>query len=428
MEFSTYLKEGLVEAAQRLVRNYSGDCQAESLALMEREIQAMVHEVAKCVTGEWLEKQAGQYPADTDKCECGERARYVRHREAVSITLHGRVRYRRAYYVCGCGRGHCPLDDRLRIEPGQLSVEVKTVAALLGVQAAFATSSATLARLLPLELSPNTIRAVCQEVGDSVLGEEAELLNACQDLHRQTATQRQQMPSECLYVSLDGFQAPFEDGWHELKAGVFWTVDDTGQANHQHYFVDTVAVDAFAALVWAKAWQHGADLAKRLVFIADGSAWIWRIAQRLFPNAVHIIDWFHAASYLATIAADAFGEGSPAAKAWFQAHKTLLYDGQLGTLARACRAIRSQAPTASDAARRYFANNRTRLRYPTYRALGLQIGSGVMESACKQIGAQRLKLPGARWSNDGARKLAKARAVFLTRTHPFAPFSLTYVA
>ncbi len=67
----------------------------------------------------------------------------------------------------------------------------------------------------------------------------------------------------------------------------------------------------------------------------------------------------------------------------------------------ACRTIRPKAPTASDAARRYFANNRTRLRYPKYRALGLQIGSGVMESTCKQIGLQRLKLAGARWSEDG---------------------------
>jgi hypothetical protein len=95
---------------------------------------------------------------------------------------------------------------------------------------------------------------------------------------------------------------------------------------------------------------------------------------------------------------------------------------------RACHALRSKAPVACDAARRYFANNRTRLRYPKYRALGFQIGSGVMESACKQIGLLRLKLPGARWSKDGARKLAKARAAFLCDKVNFAPFALPHVA
>ena len=152
------------------------------------------------------------------------------------------------------------------------------------------------------------------------------------------------------------------------------------------------------------------------------------MAKRLFPNAIHIVDAFHAASYLGKIAADAFGEGSAAAIVWFKYHNALLLNGHLAQLMHACRTIAPKAQTASDAARRYFANNRTRLRYPKYRALGLQIGSGVMESTCKQIGLQRLKLAGARWSQDGARKLAKARAFFLCDKGNFAPFALPLLA
>jgi len=51
-----------------------------------------------------------------------------------------------------------------------------------------------------------------------------------------------------------------------------------------------------------------------------------------------------------------------------------------------------------------------------------------MESACKQIGLQRLKLAGARWSKAGARKLAKARAAFLCDKGNFLPFTLPQVA
>ena len=47
-------------------------------------------------------------------------------------------------------------------------------------------------------------------------------------------------------------------------------------------------------------------------------------------------------------------------------------------------------------------------------ALGLQIGSGSMESGCKQIALERLKIAGTQWSVEGARKLAKARAAFLS--------------
>lgn len=428
MEFSTYLTMGLIAAAETLFRTYKGDMGVGSLAEMEQVLQGVVHQLGCCVVKEWLEGQEPKYPAEKVECGCGEQATYVRQRAAVSLTLHGKVTYRRAYYVCECGQGYCPLDKRLGIEPGQMSAELKTIAALFGVQEAYATSSLTLARLLPVELSPNSIRAACQSVGVQVLAEEASLLKASQDLQRQTAMQRGQVPRERLYLSVDGFQAPFEDGWHEMKAGVLWQADPNKKARDLHYFVDTVTIDDFAKLVWAKAWQYGADLAKQLVILGDGSVWIWNMAKRLFPNAIHIVDAFHAASYLGKIATDAFGDGTPDAITWFENHKALLLDGHLAELMHACRIIRPQAPTASDAARRYFANNRTRLRYPKYRALGLQIGSGVMESTCKQIGLQRLKLSGARWSEDGARKLAKARAAFLCDKINFAPFALPQVA
>lgn len=429
MEFIAVLKEALVNQLAIVFEDNRVDCGAESLSEMEQRLQKMLQEVGQIALSGWLAKQEDKYPAAVKDCECGGQALYVRQRPAVSITLQGKVRYRRAYYLCDCGRGHYPVDKRLGIAPGQMSDGVKTVAALLGVQEAYATSSTTLARLLPLELSPNSIRAACHAVGDAVLREEAALLEASQDLQKQTATQRQHLPAERLYLSLDGFQAPFVgEHWHELKAGVFWSVNAKGQVCDQHCFVDTVPAPDFANLVWANAWQRGADLAKQLVIIADGSAWIWNIAKRLFPNAILINDWFHATSYLAKIAADAFGEGTPAAATWFTQHKALLYDGHMAQLMHACRTIRFKAPTASDAARRYFANNRTRLRYPKYRALGLPIGSGVMESTCKQIGLHRLKRSDARWREAGIRKLAKARAAFLSDKINFAPFALPQVA
>jgi Uncharacterised protein family (UPF0236) len=428
MEFSTYLAEGLIAAVERLIRTYEGERTAGSLAEMEQAVQSVVHRVGCSAVKEWLDGQEAKYPAEKVACDCGKQAQYVRQRAAVSITLHGKITYRRAYYLCECGQGQCPLDQRLAIEPGQMSAELKTLAALFGVQEAYATSRTTLARLLAVELSPNSIRAACQEAGAVILAEEAALLKASQDLHRQTATQRHQVPPERIYLAVDGFQAPFEDGWHEMKAGMLWTTDAKQKAHQQQYFVDTATSDDFAKLVWAKAWQQGADLANQLVILGDGSAWIWHMAKRLFPNAIHIVDAFHAASYLGKIAADAFGEGTPDAIVWFEHHKALLHAGHLAELRHACRTIRPKAPTASDAARRYFANHRTRLRYPKYRALGLQIGSGVMDSACKQIGLPRLKLAGARWSEDGARKLAKARAFFLCDKINFAPFTLPLVA
>jgi hypothetical protein len=52
--------------------------------------------------------------------------------------------------------------------------------------------------------------------------------------------------------------------------------------------------------------------------------------------------------------------------------------------------------------------------YPTYRAQGYQIGSGTIESGCKQIVSQRLKVAGAIWDLDNAIQTAKARAALLS--------------
>ena len=42
------------------------------------------------------------------------------------------------------------------------------------------------------------------------------------------------------------------------------------------------------------------------------------------------------------------------------------------------------------------------MEYPEYLAKGWCIGSGAVESACKTVVGQRLKLAGMRWGEDGA--------------------------
>ncbi|MEP7287793.1 MAG: hypothetical protein ABI947_18720 [Chloroflexota bacterium] len=78
----------------------AGEVEAESLSEMEVGVQQMVYEVGHEVLRQWLEGQESNYPADQVPCACGSQAQYVRRREGVSLTLLGRVAYRRTYYVC----------------------------------------------------------------------------------------------------------------------------------------------------------------------------------------------------------------------------------------------------------------------------------------------------------------------------------------
>ena len=61
----------------------------------------------------------------------------------------------------------------------------------------------------------------------------------------------------------------------------------------------------------------------------------------------------------------------------------------------------------------YFRKYRKYMNYPAYRAKGMMIGSGPVESACKVVVGQRMKLAGMRWTKDGADVVLAARTALL---------------
>jgi hypothetical protein len=418
MEFITYLQRRLSERVSALIAEYDGEITASSLSELEVAVRHMTHEFGNQVIQQVLEAQEPRYPADHHPCpQCEAQAQYQRRRKGMVMTLQGRVYYRRTYYVCPhCGRGHYPLDDQLGIQPGQMSQEVMQVAALLGVQDAFGTSSDVLARTTLLELSPNSIRKACQVVGERVTAREQEQQACNQNLDHRLAQKRAPAPHR-LYGSMDGFMTWFEDGWHEMKAGAWWTVDERGSAQDIQYYVDEVEAERFADLVWATGDRLNAAQAEELVFVTDAAEWIERLIAAHFPHATHIIDWYHACAYLTPVAQAAF-HAADQREAWLMQVRTWLWNGHLDDVIRACEHCRHPhlKPEEDPAyvAARYFTNHRHHMDYPTYRAQGYQIGSGTMESGCKQIGLERLKISGARWSHNGARLVAKARAAYLS--------------
>jgi hypothetical protein len=62
-----------------------------------------------------------------------------------------------------------------------------------------------------------------------------------------------------------------------------------------------------------------------------------------------------------------------------------------------------------DTALGYFENNAPRMRYKWFRCRGLFVGSGLVESGCKAVIGQRLKLSGMRWTLTGAEAITTLR-------------------
>jgi hypothetical protein len=221
------------------------------------------------------------------------------------------------------------------------------------------------------------------------------------------------------------------ENWRDLKIGCWYqgeivpnrerSVRQKGKAQREgtiiraknkEYFCDIAAADEFGKLLWATGCSVGADRTKVLVFVCDGAVWIWNLVDHYFPSAVQIVDWYHAEDRLKRVAEEAFSIPEQR-QAWLKEVTEDLWQGRVELVIAACQKLSKHSELARQAVT-YFSNNCERMRYANFRAEGYLIGSGVIESGCKQIVTQRLKLPGAQWSLDGAILTAKARTAWLS--------------
>jgi len=383
--------------------------------------------------------------AEEVECVCGKPMKYQRMRTATIWTVFGKVMYRRGYYAkCGCGRGGAPVDRRYGIEPGKVTAGLAHLIALSGINKAFEDGRKWLKEFLLFEVSENTVRAETQTMGELQRQMEAELVKETQEeAGLQKRERSQPAVPDILYGSIDAAKVRIEprdkkekavenrETWRDLKAGCWYEAERVPnrqqsvrqkekaqragvllRAKNQQYFCDIEQAEQFGKLRWATGCAVGADRARTLVFICDGAVWIWNLIVHYFPNAIQIVDWYHAVDRLKRIAEEAFSHLGER-QAWLEQATEDLWQGRVEAVISACQLLAKKSNLAKQSLL-YYANNIERMRYAQFRAAGYLIGSGVIESGCKQIVSQRLKLPGAQWHLDGAILTAKARAAWMS--------------
>jgi hypothetical protein len=137
-----------------------------------------------------------------------------------------------------------------------------------------------------------------------------------------------------------------------------------------------------------------------------------------------VVDYYHASLRLWTMAEALFGKGKKS-YAWARKmQKLLLKPGGIGRVLHSAAALRSRYGLKKKRlkefrrAYRYLQKRRKHMRYAEYRRLGVPIGSGVTEAACKTVYSQRLKLSGMRWKKPGAQTILTLRVILLSGVWP----------
>ena len=168
--------------------------------------------------------------------------------------------------------------------------------------------------------------------------------------------------------------------------------------------------DALAGLVEAEYLRRGGEHFRQVVAIGDGAAWIWTMAEALYPHATHITDIYHAREHLTDLASHlAFITPDPAQ--WLADRSTELDAGNIEAILTAARRYPLAGIKADelDTKLGYFKRNAHRMRYQHFRDLGMFIGSGAIEGAIKAIVVQRAKQSGMHWTTDGAASIIALR-------------------
>jgi hypothetical protein len=165
---------------------------------------------------------------------------------------------------------------------------------------------------------------------------------------------------------------------------------------HLTYFARMSDATTFADQASAEMRRRGVERAKEVCAIQDGAEWIQGFVQGHRHDALRILDFAHAASYIYEIAAKVREAGGHLPVRWVNGvlHR-LKHEGPARLLRHLSR-LASRYPHIQEQVN-YLQKRQSFLQYPTYQQQGWPIGSGSVESSHKFVVQARLKGSGMHW-------------------------------
>jgi hypothetical protein len=290
-------------------------------------------------------------------CSCGEPAQYHgRHEKTVESVL-GPLHLERAYYHCAkCQSGFCPRGRDPRLELFSLTPGVLRMTGSTAALVSFEESSALLHELAGVQVSTSQVQRAAEALGSEIAADE------------RTCVEKMGEVASTMYLGMDGTGVPMRpsevagrvgkqpDGsakTREAKVVTVWSAEsrdqegkpvrDPGSITYSAGIESAAALDTspkrsdLAERVLREATRRGFTEALRCAVLGDGSTWIWNTATELFPQAIPILDRYHAKETLHRTAHSIFGATSQEAKPWATARCTELDEGRLSAIVHALR-------------------------------------------------------------------------------------------
>jgi hypothetical protein len=222
-------------------------------------------------------------------------------------------------------------------------------------------------------------------------------------------------PQEPVYMMLDGSMVfTREEGWKEIKVGrIFNQSSCTPIQEHRNQIMQSLYMCHLGDhKAFLDKWESYTEAYPNRICIADGAKWIWNWVEDAYPQAVQILDFFHAVEKVGAYATIQYPDIVERSK-WMECQKQRLRNNEAAQIIAELKSSISSNKEVEKARTdliRYYENNLSRMQYKTCLEKGYLIGSGAIEAAHRNVIQQRLKLSGQRWSIKGAQQIANLRA------------------
>jgi hypothetical protein len=341
--------------------------------------------------------------------------------------LDGPLTIRRARFQCSqTKKMYCPADEQWDLPHGEVTVSLARRATRLATKMSFAELEEELREQHAVRLTDTTLDGLVNQVGAVAQRARQAMLDQLEKLpvgrSREEAVAVDLAAPQRMYVSCDGitYRTRYREAdpehrgeqrviYQEMKVGtVFW--QDAKERWHKRVTNGRENPERFGLSLWALAMACGMGTCPEVIFISDGGGWCNTVAQTYFKEAVRILDWYHLVEHIWAAGRQLYGLDEAAAKRWVAACVDHLHERSgIGLLRHLERGLAARGPAApaleKQALDDLLGYVRPRLAitdYVDYRAKGLVIGSGMMESTCKQVVEHRLKGNGMQWAESGA--------------------------
>jgi hypothetical protein len=309
-----------------------------------------------------------------------------------------------------------PLDEQLALLPGSLSPWLQEALVRLSTHIpSFAKASRELAFFTGVHVHPDTARRRTEQAGALLVAHET--TEAQRVLHEHPASP---CVPDTLLLSVDGAMVPLVHGqWTEVRTLAVGEVEPPkltpdGPVVHTaklSYFSRRTDSTNFSELASLELHRRGIEAARRVGAVVDGAVWCQSFLDLHYPEAVRVLDFAHAAEYLAKIAQTVGAQGPLlSATEHSNLRHALKHKGPEAVLERLREVVASQADNKEvSTALAYLEARLEQMQYPQFVAAGWPIGSGMVESANKLVVEDRLKGAGMHWAEANVNPLLALR-------------------